>query len=617
MRRVILTLVLVGWCGYVLAQGPTTPKIVCAYPASGAALPSGCHAAQMLQLGTLSGSITYALASKPRTLNPIVAVDRASAEIFRALHAGLLEGTSESPEPAVSERFTLSADRTSVTFVLRQGLRFSDGTPVTSEDVRFTFENLIYPPEIVTAWRDGLRCADGALPTVTVAHSLEIRFSCKTPLGRGQLWQIGSVPILPKHKLQRYERDPRGFNSAWALTTPPDQIAGLGPFRLEGLGEVRVIFGRNPHYWKTDIRGTALPYLKLITALTLPPETALQQFRNRQLYFFYPRPADVPILQSENVSGRLAINDDISTGQANFGGQFLVVNWDASNPAMRAVFRTTEFRRALSFAVPRARLVRDALLGLGTETYGPISPASPYFVGRAGQDPKILERFQALQTPYDLQKAAHLLDGLGLKDTNNDGVREIPQNFLGQGNPSGRLEFELLIDSRNLLAIPEGLTRLLLPALAQIGIKPRLTLVQDELGDRLVKGQYETAIIAWDGAGRFTEGLGDSQPDDLISQRAIWLCQGLLHLFHRGCATQPTEFERKLNELLQRADLAPTLPESKALQDEAQLLIIEALPIIPLVQVHGLLAYRSDVLRNHERRPTLKLDVLFCERGQC
>nr|BAL56264.1 extracellular solute-binding protein [uncultured Acetothermia bacterium]BAL58995.1 extracellular solute-binding protein [Candidatus Acetothermum autotrophicum] len=615
MRRLILTLVLVGWWGYVGAQGPTTPKIICAYPASGAALPSGCHAAQMVQLGMTSSKITYALAGRLRTLNPIVALDRASLEVSRAIHAGLLEGTVESPEPAVAERFALSADRTSVTFALRQGVRFSDGVALSAEDVRFTFERLIYPAEITTPWRDGLRCADGALPTVTALSPSEIRFSCKTPMGRWQLWQIGSVPILPKHKLQRYERDPKGFNSAWALTTPPSQIAGLGPFRLEALEGEKLSFARNPHYWKRDIRGTALPYVKELTVLTSLPESATQLFRNRQIHFFYPRPADLPILQSDKASGRLAINDDITNGQANFGGQFLVVNGDAANSALRAVFRTAEFRRALSFAVPRAQLVRDALLGLGIETYGPISPASPYFVGRPGQDPKIVERFRALQTPSDLQKAAQLLEGLGLKDTNNDGVREIPQNFLGQGNPSGRLEFELLIESRNLLT--EGLTRLLLPALAHIGINPRLTLVQGELLDRLVKGQYEAAIVRWDGAGRFTEWGGDSQPDDLLSQRAIWLCQGLLHLFSRGCTAQPTELERTLDELLQRADLAPTLPEAKTLQDEAQLLIVEALPIIPLVQVHGLLVYRSDVLRNHERRPTFKLDVLFCERGMC
>lgn len=616
MRRLILKLVLVGWCGYALAQGPATPKIVCAYPASGAALPSGCHSAQMAQLGVPSGKIAYALSGRLRTLNPIVALDRASAEILRALHAGLLEGTVENPEPAVALSFARSADRTSVTFALRQGLRFSDGTPVTAEDVRFTFEHLIYPAEIMTPWRDALRCADGALPTVTVLNSLEIRFLCKAPIGPWQLWGVGSVPILPKSKLHRYERDPKGFNMAWSVQTPPSQIAGLGPFLLETSSEAAVGFVRNPYYWKRDSRGTPLPYLNWLTVLTFPPELALQRFRNRELHFFYPRPADLPILSSEKLSGRLAINDDISNGQAAFGGQFLVLNWDASNPALRAVFRSAEFRRALSFALPRARLVKEALLGLGVEMYSPISPASPYFVGRAGQDPKIVERFRALQTPFDLQKAAQLLDGLGLRDTNGDGVREIPQNFLNQGNPAGRLEFELLIPSNNVLT-GEALGRLLIPALAQLSIKIRVTHASADFTDRLLKGQYEAALVGWDGAGRFTENPGDSSPDDLVTQGAIWRCWGMLHFFHPTCARQPTEFERTLDELLQRAEGAPTLQESTALQDEAQLRIAETLPFIPVVQAHALLAYRADVLRNHERRPTFKLDVLFCVQERC
>ncbi len=614
MRRVLIKLVLVGWWGYALAQGPATPKIVCAY--APAALPSGCHAAQMTELGVTSPRISYALVGRLRTLNPIVALDRASAEISRAIHAGLLEGTIESPEPAGALSFTQGEGRTAVTFVLRQGLRFSDGTPVTSEDVRFTFEHLIRPKEIVTPWRDAVRCADGALPTVTVLGPLEIRFLCRTPIGRWQLWGIGAVPILPKSKLQRYERDPGGFNAAWSLQTPPHQIAGLGPFRLEKLEEGRLSFARNPHYWKRDIRGTALPYLMGMTVLTGAPELALQRFRARETHFFYPRPADLAVLQSDKLSGRLAVNDDISNGQVAFGGQFLLLNWDTARPALRAVFSYAEFRRALSFALPRARLVREALLGLGVEAYSPLSPGSPYFVGRPGQDPRILERFRALQTPFDLTRAAQLLDSLGLRDTNGDGVREIPQNFLGQGNPPGQLEFELLVPASGLIP-PEALARLLVPAIAQIGIRARLISLGEDLPDRLVQGRYEAALVSWDGSGQLTEGLGDSLPDDLALQRAIWRCWGSLHLFHPTCVQQPTEFERRLDELLQRIESALTLQEGRALQDEAQLLIAETLPVIPVVQVHGLFAYRWDVLRNHERRPTLKLDVLFCAQGRC
>lgn len=616
MRALIIKFILIVWCGLAVAQGPASPKIVCAYPLSGMALPSGCHSAQMVQLGTPSSSITYASSGKPRTLNPIVAVDPVSLEISRAIHAGLLEGTAESPEPAVALKFTQSPDRTAVTFVLRQGLRFSDGMPVSTEDVRFAFENLIYPSEIVTPWRDAVRCTDGALPTVTVSSSLEIRFLCKTPIGWWQLWQIGSVPILPKQKLQRYERDPKGFNSAWSLQTPPSQIAGLGPFRLEGLSEDKVQFKRNDYYWKKDIQGAVLPYVTWVNALTLSPELALQRFRSREAHFFYPRPADLPVLRSDKISGRLVLNDDISNGQAAFGGQFLALNWDASSLALRAAFRVPEFRRALSYAMPRAQLVKEIFLGLGVELYSVISPASPYFVGRLGQDPKILERFRALQTPFDLAKATQILDSVGLKDTNRDGVREIPQNFLGQGNPAGRLEFELLVPTMSLLP-SEALARLLLPALAQLGIKIRLTSAGENFTDRLLKGQYEAALVGWDGSGHLTESLGDSLPDSVAMQRAIWLCSGSMHFFHATCPRQPTDFEKRLDELVQRAESAPTIQESTVLQDEAQLLISEVLPVIPIVQMHGLFAYRADVLRNHERRPTLKLDVLFCAQGRC
>ena len=82
---------------------------------------------------------------------------------------------------------------------------------------------------------------------------------------------IDSVRMLPRHKLER-ALAAGTFNDAWSVKTPLTEIAGLGPFVLaEHVSGQRLVFTRNPHYWRKDAAGVALPYLDKLTVTIVKP----------------------------------------------------------------------------------------------------------------------------------------------------------------------------------------------------------------------------------------------------------------------------------------------------------------------------------------------------------
>jgi len=164
------------------------------------------------------GKGIYATTSiaRPRTLNPITATDTASFAIIDRLHDTLLDGPVGAETGAIAEAFEVTPDRKTATYTLRKGVKFSDGTPITSEDVRFTFENLIYPKDIATSTRDTLFCAGGKdLPTVKVIDERKISFTCDKPCSSGALPHYGLCgdPLQEEHLEARPQRgeQPQGL----------------------------------------------------------------------------------------------------------------------------------------------------------------------------------------------------------------------------------------------------------------------------------------------------------------------------------------------------------------------------------------------------------------------
>ena len=186
---------------------------------------------------------------EPKTFNPITGNEQSSEEIYRHLFAALLgfDYPSEQVSPGLAESWTNSPDGKTWTFKLRKNLRWSDGEPLTADDVVFTWNDVIYNPDIDNVMRDGLT-VDGKKFTVTKIDDLT-----DSNRDAGDLRAVSGnrrrlVTIMPKHVLAKAVAD-KTFISAYGVNWDPKNIVGSGPFRIKEYKPAQyILLERNPYF---------------------------------------------------------------------------------------------------------------------------------------------------------------------------------------------------------------------------------------------------------------------------------------------------------------------------------------------------------------------------------
>ena len=567
---------------------------------------------------TCGGTMTYVLNGRPITLNPLLYFDSASYDLIRKMFDTLLGNSLNSYRMADKIEIKPVGSRgQSVTFTLRAGLKFSNGDPVTAEDVRFTFGNLIYPEEINTSLRDLIACGDGKLPILKVESINAISFICNVAPGNVGIY-LGNIPILNKRKVlalvPNVEKSPKAFASALGISTNPPQLEGLGagPFVMSSSDPATAIeFKRNKFYWASDENDNQLPYLDgiriVIASGDQAQNVALQKFANAETDWVIPHPnaEDILNLINNNKLKWAPVNEDADTGIPAEGTTFWTFSWTTQGPALRAAFRNQEFRQAMSYLSDREKMKQDDFFSYATVTHFSLNPLSPYHVER--DDPKqssnTRERATKAKFAFDPEKAKVILDKLGVRP-GTDGKRVIPANFDGQGNPATRLEFTLVTNQG--VRVRESMIDRLIADAARIGITIRKELVTPtELAERLISGDFE-AILA---------GLGGGYTPE--SSANVFMCQGNLHFYHVNCPRNPTEFEKQVDTLYRAGLAEQDLTKDREIWDEFQILMGLYQPLIYLVQPHLLFLYRVNVLRNHGRAPLAVQDLVYCVSGRC
>ena len=124
----------------------------------GHALPEPPRVAQC-EPGKPGGRLVLVSGGIPKTFNPLFAVDSGSESVTRLLFSSLVhfDMVTQETSPDLAESWTVEADQKTWTFKLRKGLRWSDGLPLTADDVVFTWNDLIYNPEFSRFTRELLR----------------------------------------------------------------------------------------------------------------------------------------------------------------------------------------------------------------------------------------------------------------------------------------------------------------------------------------------------------------------------------------------------------------------------------------------------------------------------
>src|SRR5262249_12879744 len=182
-------------------------------------------------VGRAGGAPVIAARAEPKTFNPVVALDAPSREVIWRMHADLIHINRETQrtEPALARSWTVSRDGLHYVLHLRPGVRFSDGRPFDADDVAFSFAT--YLDERVHAPQRDLLMIDGKPIGVRKVAAPTVAVDLPGPYAAAERL-FDSVAMLPRHRLEALWKAGT-LGDAWGIGTPPADIVGLGPFRLE------------------------------------------------------------------------------------------------------------------------------------------------------------------------------------------------------------------------------------------------------------------------------------------------------------------------------------------------------------------------------------------------
>ena len=528
--------------------------VLVAVPHLAAAQPAPEYLVTQSTPGRPGGRVVFALRTEPKTLNPVTMVDSASRDVIGRMSASLIQidrGTHRTA-PALARAWTVSKDGLRYVLELRRGLAFSDGHPVTADDVVFSFE--CYLDEKNASPQRDFLVVGGKPVVVRKLDARRVSVEMSKPYAVAERLFDG-IAVLPKHLLGAAQAEGK-LAQAWSLGTPPAQIAGLGPFRLRSYvpGE-RIVLERNPHYWKADKAGRRLPYLDEVVFLLVPSEDAeVIRFKAGETDLISRIGAD-NFAALEKDAARKYVLQDLGPGLEY---SFLVFNLNTTGKLegmakKRAWFGNVAFRRAVSAAIDRRGIARLVYQGRATPLGTHVTPGNKLWVNAALATP----------APRSLPRAREILGGARFS-WDADGALHDPS-----GAP---VEFTMVTNAAN--AVRVKIASVIEDDLRQLGIKAQLVPIDNRaLLDRVFQShEYDTAVMAL--------GSGDADPN---SELNVWLSSGPTHVWHLGQTAPATLWEKEIDDLM-RTQIGTLDPaERKKKYDRVQALVAENLPIVTLV----------------------------------
>ena len=518
------------------------------------------------------GELIASHRAEPATHNRYVDYSAPGEVLALLTHATLVrvDRTTDTLEPWLAESWTESPDHLAYTLKLRKGVVFSDGTPLTSADVLFSFRAL-YDPRIKSP-----------LANDTLVNGKPLQIEAPDPatvivrlpsLFAPGLRLVDGVPILPRHRLERAFTEGK-FSDAWSATTPVNEIAGLGPFVLvEHKSGERLVLARNPHYWRKDAAGVALPYLDRLTVIFASQATEALKLQAGEIdlmsnadirsddYAAFKRAADQGRVRL--IDGGLGLDPNLLW--------FNLTSAHAKEPASRS-FQQKAFRQAVSCAVDRQAIVNTVYLGAAVPIYGPVTPANRTWFADVRP-----------ACEHDPARARELLAAAGLTDRNGDGMLED-----ASGKPA---RFSILTQAESIRA---RVVAVLQEQLRQAGITVDIVpLDQGALFARFAKGDFDAIYY----------GIQASALDPALNP-GFWLSSGDYHFWNRNQKTPATEWERRIDDLMRQQAETFDLEERRRLFTEVQRIVVDEMPAIYFVTPKVTLAI-SDRVVNPQPAPQI------------
>ncbi|MGC2505394.1 MAG: ABC transporter substrate-binding protein [Candidatus Acidiferrales bacterium] len=523
-------------------------------------------------VGHAGGKLVVALRSEPKTLNPMLAEDAASQDVIRCLTADLIDinRATQKTEPALAKSWAVSRDGKQYTLRLRRGIRFSDGQPLTADDVVFSFQ--LYLDEKIDSPQRDLLIVGGRPIAVEKIDSDTVRFTLAQPYAAADRLFDGFA-ILPRHLLESAYQN-GSFSQAWGISMAPSQFAGLGPFRLrEYVPGERIVLERNPYYWKEDRSGNRLPYLNEIVFLFVSSEDAEAiRFQAGDTDILDRFSAENFAVLAKQQAARHYRLDDLGPGlEYNFF--FFNLNDLGSKASPDLVrkqtwFADVRFRQAVSAAIDREAIVRLVYNGRATPLWTQVTPGNKLWI-----DPSIPRPARSLEQARELLKAS----GFCWK---SDGTL-----VDAKGAP---VEFSILTSSSNAQRVK--IATLIQDDLSHLGMNVHVVSLEfHAMVDRLLNSHdYEAAVMGL--------ASGDADP---TAEMNVWMSNGDTHLWHPNETKPATPWEAEIDRLMQEQLVTLDYAKRKRLYDRVQEIATENLPVIFLVSPN-ILVGASDRVGNFQ-----------------
>ena len=513
--------------------------------------------------GKRGGSVTYRVTSPVKTLNYFQADDEPSALATLFLMNDRLVGLDHREQkyvPLLAESYTVGPDGKTVDVTLRDGIKFSDGKPITTADVDFTLKAVYDERTKSPLFRDSLMIDGKPIETRVIdERKMQLIMPDVVPVPENYLENLA---IIPKHALDA-DFQAGKLAESWPITGDPAAIVTSGAFMVDSVeaGE-RVTLKRNPNYWKKDDAGTQLPYLDTLTLeIVTDPNNALTRLNQGSLDIADRiRTTDYAALKSANGPVKAY---DAGPGQAL---DYLWFNLNTAKGGGEKLegapkhkwFTDKRFRQAVAHVVDRKSISANTLQGLATPVFGFVPAGNKNWLDA-----------NLKKAEYHLERSRELLRDAGFTVKDNAGKPELHDS---EGN---RVEFTLVVPAEN---EPRKLMAAVIQEdLARLGIAMQIAPVEfKNLTERWTTTFDYDAILS---------GMSLTATDP-SSYTGMLLSSAAVHQWRPKQEKPATEWEARIDQLYneQSKELNADIRRQKF--DEIQAIMADQMPIVPIVSRH-------------------------------